>query len=72
MGRRRTYTHENPYEEIRTIERLDFTTSKGEVSVNIVMDFESWKICHNQWKDMGKPSVGDKLRFKISPQVIEP
>ena len=73
MGKRKIYTLEEPYDEVRTIKNITFSKDLDKkVFVKISMDCsESWEICHDQWKDLGKPSVGDKLLIRISPEAIK-
>jgi hypothetical protein len=74
MGKRKPkpYTFEEPYKETRTVKDLTFTGKESDKWVKIHMDYEDWEVCLEQWKDMGKPSPGDKILFRISPTEIKP
>jgi hypothetical protein len=71
MGKREPYTFESPYTETRTVKDLSFSKPKNKTWVKIIMDHESWEVCFDQWKDLGKPSPGDELFFRISPKEIK-
>lgn len=67
------FTWEAPYKETRTVKTLSFyDDSDKDEWVKLIFDCkESWVICLNQYKRLGKPTPGDKIVIRLSNQITK-
>ena len=65
------YTEQNPYKETRKVKNIRFSEGKNSDDVYVYMDFdcgESWYLCLEQYKKMGKPVYGDQIKIRMFPE----